>query len=51
MIYCYQKHTLLNCWFQAIDFTCVETQVGDGDSLDCEVVHLAKFPVVSVPDM
>jgi hypothetical protein len=24
-----------------MDFTCVETQIGDGDPADCEVVNLA----------
>ena len=25
---------------QTMDFTCVETQVGNGDPLDCEIVQL-----------
>ena len=37
---------------QTMDFTCVETQIGDGDALDCEVVNLdgtAGFYRVQVP--
>ncbi len=25
---------------QTMDFTCIETQIGNGDKLDCEVVDL-----------
>ena len=25
--------------FQPIDFTCVETQIGNGDPLDCEIIE------------
>jgi len=35
-----------------IDFTCVETQIGDGHSADCEVLELSEkhgIPLVKVP--
>ncbi|KAI0743487.1 Allantoicase [Daedaleopsis nitida] len=38
--------------YKTMDFTCVETQIGNGDSLDCEVVDLdgsAGFYRVQVP--
>ena len=28
-----------------MDFTCVETQIGNGDQADCEVVELQGFKV------
>ena len=37
---------------QPMDLTCVETQIGNGDPLDCEVVTLDAddgLPVVRVP--
>ena len=37
---------------QTMDFTCVETQVGNGDPLDCEIVELdgaAGFYHVQLP--
>lgn len=35
-----------------MDFTCVETQIGNGDSLDCEIVDLdgtAGYYRVQIP--
>lgn len=35
-----------------MDFTCVETQVGNGDKLDCEIVDLdgtAGYYAVQLP--
>ena len=29
---------------QPMDFTCVETQVGDGAPIDCEIVSLEEQP-------
>ncbi|OBZ68291.1 putative allantoicase [Grifola frondosa] len=34
------KHHPMAALYKAMDFTCVETQVGSGDKLDCEVVEL-----------
>ena len=37
---------------QTMDFTCVETQIGNGDKLDCEIVDLdgsAGFYRVQIP--
>jgi len=33
---------------QTIDFACVETQVGSGHALDCEIVQLGDGQVTSV---
>ncbi|EMD37856.1 hypothetical protein CERSUDRAFT_105740 [Gelatoporia subvermispora B] len=38
---------------KTIDFTCVETQIGNGDKLDCEIVELdgsAGYHTVKLPD-
>ena len=38
--------------FQPIDFTCVETQIGNGDPLDCEIIEfdgLEGYYKVQVP--
>ena len=38
---------------QTLDFTCVETQIGNGDSRDCEIVDFdgfAGYHRVQVPD-
>jgi allantoicase len=37
---------------QPIDFTCVETQIGNGDKADCEIVELdasASLPTLRIP--
>lgn len=31
---------------QAMDFACVETQIGSGDAADCEVVDLGREGVI-----
>lgn len=39
-------------FFQTIDFTCVETQIGDGGSADCEIIELDTtkgLPRVKIP--
>lgn len=41
-----------NLWTQTIDFTCVETQIGDGSIADCEIVDLNEkdgFPRIKLP--
>jgi hypothetical protein len=32
-----------------MDFACVETQIGNGDESDCEIVELVKTVKVKVP--
>jgi len=34
---------------KALDFTCVETQVGDGGSADCEIVELERVVGLKIP--
>jgi hypothetical protein len=37
---------------KAMDFTCVETQIGNGDVADCEIVELdgaEGYPAVYIP--
>jgi allantoicase len=45
-------HKLLSCSFQTMDFTCCETQIGNGDPSDCEVIDLPSdtgFYSVTLP--
>jgi hypothetical protein len=35
---------------QALDFTCVETQVGDGGPEDCEIIELERAVTLKVPE-
>jgi len=34
---------------KAMDFTCVETQIGDGSSADCEIVELERVVRLRLP--
>lgn len=33
---------------QAMDFTCVETQIGDGGKADCEILDLKESLVLKI---
>jgi hypothetical protein len=35
-----------------MDFTCVETQIGNGDKADCEIMDVPKgdgYPAIKIP--
>jgi len=43
----HQPMTVLD---KAMDFTCVETQIGNGDKADCEVVELDEAIALQIPE-
>lgn len=33
---------------QGLDFACIETQIGDGSTMDCEIIYLDPSPRYSL---